>query len=716
MKQLLVLFTMFAFQLQAQSLYPGDIGVPAEQQVCIDDIDGDGQVNQLGEFSYCTEGQVYDPQTDWLGNDGLVGPAYICPMGRAECSEEPYLICPYTGNRCAAGATTCDRPTPCVETSWDETHQETRYYDVIEIPGSIGHPCEWNGRGYSCPRYISPMYPNKALCESTESTCHPDVPGEPATEDRWHCTKTGRDYPTEAQARAACERSVTTTHQVTANTTTTPGNECRYFYVPRADLHLWRCDAGTMVNYSSNEECMSAQTACYPGTSVTRWVCSYNGQTYNTEVEARAACTVTSTVFDPYYFIPGNPGTPDEPGNPCMPSTSQWYCPSHVAPSYSTLDLCNASSTCTASIPTRWKCTYDNQFYATFELAQAACTYVVDVTTTVNGWDCPLTPGNDRYTDQNMCNVNCVETSQCDVNREYVCPLDSNVACVNDEPGSGDFFCSLSQCAAFGEVGETTPVDITPTLNDGTVTEVDGCLDQILIFNGKAQSCRLPGIASAYMNCCTKADEDLLYDSTGSALETSLYTDGIAALGTAASEAYTAYETAMAVNEAAAGVGGAVTDVASFTFSEFSSTLMESLTSTTMYVGIAVAAIMTYLENACPPDDIATALMNKSKQCVKVGEICTTRVFGQCVQEREVHCCFNSRMAQLIHVGGRPQLGMGYGTAEAPECRGFTPEEFQSLDFSKIDLTEYYEELRVRAQGEIEEAMDDVLSGAINAI
>jgi len=31
-----------------------------------------------------------------------------------------------------------------------------------------------------------------------------------------------------------------------------------------------------------------------------------------------------------------------------------------------------------------------------------------------------------------------------------------------------------------------------------------------------------------------------------------------------------------------------------------------------------------------------------------------------------------------------------WGTAKHPYCRGFTPEEFQSIDFSKVDLTEYY--------------------------
>ena len=32
-------------------------------------------------------------------------------------------------------------------------------------------------------------------------------------------------------------------------------------------------------------------------------------------------------------------------------------------------------------------------------------------------------------------------------------------------------------------------------------------------------------------------------------------------------------------------------------------------------------------------------------------------------------------------------MGISWGSGESPQCRGFTPEEFQKLDFSKIDLT-----------------------------
>ncbi|AVL47373.1 hypothetical protein CEP74_06175 [Campylobacter jejuni subsp. doylei] len=55
---------------------------------------------------------------------------------------------------------------------------------------------------------------------------------------------------------------------------------------------------------------------------------------------------------------------------------------------------------------------------------------------------------------------------------------------------------------------------------------------------------------------------------------------------------------------------------------------------------------------------------------------------------------FTSKLARIINEQGRPQLAKGWGSAESPECKGFTPEEFQKLDFSKIDMSEFFGEIQ----------------------
>lgn len=76
--------------------------------------------------------------------------------------------------------------------------------------------------------------------------------------------------------------------------------------------------------------------------------------------------------------------------------------------------------------------------------------------------------------------------------------------------------------------------------------------------------------------------------------------------------------------------------------------------------------------------------------CHNIGSYCSEKwpLIG-CVQKKETYCCFSSPLARTMHEGGRPQLGITWGTPESPICRGFTIEEFQKIDFSKIDFSEW---------------------------
>ena len=56
----------------------------------------------------------------------------------------------------------------------------------------------------------------------------------------------------------------------------------------------------------------------------------------------------------------------------------------------------------------------------------------------------------------------------------------------------------------------------------------------------------------------------------------------------------------------------------------------------------------------------------------------------------ESFCCFNSKLARIIHEQGRPQLGLDWGEAESADCRGLTPEELTQIDFAEVDFSEFY--------------------------
>lgn len=87
-----------------------------------------------------------------------------------------------------------------------------------------------------------------------------------------------------------------------------------------------------------------------------------------------------------------------------------------------------------------------------------------------------------------------------------------------------------------------------------------------------------------------------------------------------------------------------------------------------------------------------------NNMCHYVGTYCreSWALIG-CVQSMKVYCCFKSKLARIINEQGRQQLQSFqpdmWGTPQNPRCRGFTPEEFQMLDFTKIDLTEFFNDV-----------------------
>ncbi|MBR9871466.1 MAG: conjugal transfer protein TraN [Gammaproteobacteria bacterium] len=77
-----------------------------------------------------------------------------------------------------------------------------------------------------------------------------------------------------------------------------------------------------------------------------------------------------------------------------------------------------------------------------------------------------------------------------------------------------------------------------------------------------------------------------------------------------------------------------------------------------------------------------------------VGSYCSKKtVLGVCVTKTKSYCAFNSKLGRIIQEQGRPQLGKGWGSAKRPDCSGITPQELQSLDFSQIDFSEFYEDV-----------------------
>jgi hypothetical protein len=130
-------------------------------------------------------------------------------------------------------------------------------------------------------------------------------------------------------------------------------------------------------------------------------------------------------------------------------------------------------------------------------------------------------------------------------------------------------------------------------------------------------------------------------------------------------------------------------------------------------IAIIVQIIIDLVTQGCSSQDIMTDTMKLSGTCHYIGEMCTsTMELIGCVQKTEKYCCFNTKLARIIHEQGRPQLKSfgpngGWGTPELPNCRGFLAEEFQMLDFSKMDLSEYYEDIKSKVSKNVQQNVGD---------
>lgn len=125
------------------------------------------------------------------------------------------------------------------------------------------------------------------------------------------------------------------------------------------------------------------------------------------------------------------------------------------------------------------------------------------------------------------------------------------------------------------------------------------------------------------------------------------------------------------------------------------------------------------LSSSCTSDEIKEAKNRGNGLCHKVGRYCSSRMLSICMVEKETSCCFTSKLGRIFHEQGRPGLTSfgedgGWGSPRSPVCRGFTPEEFQNLNFGAMDLTEYEKDMEAKmdqVQPLLQNYMDSVGQG-----
>jgi hypothetical protein len=358
------------------------------------------------------------------------------------------------------------------------------------------------------------------------------------------------------------------------------------------------------------------------------------------------------------------------------------------------------------------------------DLCQSAATHICPAGTTWNGLPvvkCEAVP---------ICNgAVYYDTTTHSCYMGQGCPYGSQYSCV-DVTGAGNYQCSPYACQNQTTSSTSTPQDPTYLQNDGQKDSNGNCLGQTYIFSGKPDRCRPPGLTVGELNdCCAKGNQ-IISDDTGgaaSAVVSNLGTisdlceaaygsylagaQGVEAAGTYASGTSSLVTTSIGAAEEAVAAGASTAEGVTAGVEAFAADL---LASPAVIIAIVVIIVMKVLMGGgCDKTDLETTMDRDSLMCHYIGGYCEKHFLGACVQPAQGYCCFNSVLARIIQEQGRPQLNDfnnsgDWGSPESPNCKGFTPDEFQGLDFSKIDLSEYF--------ATIEKGIDAKLSGMQNKI
>ncbi|EEE9969130.1 type-F conjugative transfer system mating-pair stabilization protein TraN [Salmonella enterica subsp. enterica serovar Nigeria] len=103
--------------------------------------------------------------------------------------------------------------------------------------------------------------------------------------------------------------------------------------------------------------------------------------------------------------------------------------------------------------------------------------------------------------------------------------------------------------------------------------------------------------------------------------------------------------------------------------------------------------------SSCSSDEKALGKAKEKKLTAYVGEYCSKKVLGVCLQKKRGYCVFDSKLARIVQEQGRrDQLGVGFGKGKSPDCRGITVDELQRLDFGVMNFSDFYDDLNAGSE------------------
>ena len=259
----------------------------------------------------------------------------------------------------------------------------------------------------------------------------------------------------------------------------------------------------------------------------------------------------------------------------------------------------------------------------------------------------------------------------------------------------GQQFCIDGRCF---DAGSTPDTDFARMVTAMEVQREAGKYvdpNSLVVFNGYDNRCRkkLFGL----VNCCKGAGSS---SSLFSNLNLILAAGGQVWGAVGSSYTYDALFTSDAPDmviagfEALFGAGGGSSALAGLLAGDLSvASFIETLVPGPWTIAILAIQLSGILD--CEQAEQILAMKRDNRLCHGIGSYCSSRlpIIRLCVETTESYCCFNSRLARILNEQGRGQLGRGWGGPQNPDCGGFTVTQLQSLDFSRMNLSEFYAEI-----------------------
>lgn len=178
------------------------------------------------------------------------------------------------------------------------------------------------------------------------------------------------------------------------------------------------------------------------------------------------------------------------------------------------------------------------------------------------------------------------------------------------------------------------------------------------------------GIAGGAGNSALRAGSHYVYDALYEQTDSVLMDKGLSAMNNWASELNTSS------SFGAYGFTFSYSVEGGFAFTGFDPTSFAA--------AVAIQLVTEWL--SCTPAEQTYALKQGQNLCVYADSYCSNKVpiLDICLEQKEVHCCFNSVLAKTVNRQGRAQLGL-----PANQCGGFSQAQLQALDFAAMDFSEF---------------------------